>query len=384
MHILLIPSWYPMQTKPLSGTFFQEQAYALKSIGIKVGVVAVNQQSIKQIGRKLFNKGLISKVNDREIATYVQEIRSWLPMLPYGNAYLCKRAIHKAIDLYIKENGIPDLIHAHSIFYGGYAAVTYKMKIKTILTEHNSGFVRGLFNKSWQKKIVSKVLNNVDIKISVSNFFSNALFGLFPKHGNWLTVPNIVDDRFFAKPQTKNNSSEITYLNVGFLTPVKGQKSLLTAFARISEIKPNVKLLIGGDGPLKEELISYSKELKIIEKVIFLGNLSREEVRNYMISSDFFVLNSNFETFGVVLIEALAVGLPVLSTKCGGPEDIINDTNGILIENHDQEALVDGLLNLYKNATKFNRELISEDCHNRFSSQAIANRLKDIYNEVLS
>ncbi|MFD0939109.1 glycosyltransferase family 4 protein [Pedobacter boryungensis] len=373
-----------MPTKPLAGTFFQEQAYALKSNGIKVGIVAVNQQSIKKIGEKLFNKGTVYNIIDNGIPTYIQEIRSWLPNIPYGNALLCKRAFHKMIDSYIEENGTPDLIHAHSAFYGGYAAITYKLKIRTILTEHNSGFVRGLFNKTWKKALMRKVLENVVAKIAVSNFFSEALFQLFPENGRWITVPNIVDASFFLKPIERNNSSNITFLNVGFLTPVKGQKSLLTAFSIFCKEISNAHLLIGGDGPLKDELVNYSKELNIDENVVFLGNLSRDEVRHHMRKADFFVLNSNFETFGVVLIEALAAGLPVLSTRSGGPQDIINDSNGILIENYNQNALVEGLLKLYHHKSFYDKEKIRKDCYDRFSGESIVRLLKDVYNKVLS
>lgn len=383
MHILLLPSWYPMETRPLIGTFFQEQASALKSMELKVGVVAVNQQPLKDIGKPLFNNGLVSKTVHNDIPTYIQEIRSWLPRIPYGNAFLSKRAFHRIIDLYIEEHGVPDIIHAHSVFFGGYAAVTHKLKIKTILTEHNSGFVRGRFNRGWQKNLVNSVLQKVLLKISVSNFFSNALWKQYPKHGEWVTIPNIVDKRFFLKPIKSKESSDLTFLNIGFLTPVKGQRSLLTAFASLLNQVPNCILNIGGDGPLKAELIEYARNLGIEEKVFFLGNLTRSQVQDHMLSSDFFVLNSNFETFGVVLIEALASGLPVLSTKSGGPQDIINDSNGILVDNHDHDALVDGLLTLCENKNQYNKVHIRDDCYNRFSEESVARTLTNTYLKVL-
>src|SRR5690606_37081005 len=142
----------------------------------------------------------------------------------------------------------------------------------------NSGFVRNLFSKFWQKKLVNHVLKNVEEKIAVSSFFAKSLQNLYPKRGKWLTVPNIVDKSFFSQSPVNDSTTDIVFLNVGYLTAVKGQKTLISAFADFLREVRDAKLLIGGDGPLKNELILYAEELKIKEKVIFLGNLTRSQV----------------------------------------------------------------------------------------------------------
>ena len=100
-----------------------------------------------------------------------------------------------------------------------------------------------------------------------------------------------------------------------------------------------------------------------------------------MMNSDCFVLSSNFETFGVVLIEALACGLPLIATKCGGPEDIVNKQNGILMDVENQLQLEDAMLTMYKNANKYDKQKLRSDAKDRFGEKAfIKNAMK--YYEV--
>ena len=118
-------------------------------------------------------------------------------------------------------------------------------------------------------------------------------------------------------------------------------------------------------------------ELKINDQVHLLGKKSREEVKEIIHNSDCFVLASKFETFGVVLIEAMSCGLSVLSTKSGGPESIIvNDAFGILCEH---EELEKGLIEIIKK--KFDSKLIRDYVLDHYSEEIIANKLIQVYNE---
>ena len=98
----------------------------------------------------------------------------------------------------------------------------------------------------------------------------------------------------------------------------KGQADLLRAFAERFAGDPSVRLGIGGDGPERGRLHELAGSLAIAEQVDWLGALDRDGVRQAMCEADAFVLPSRLETFGVVVIEALACGLPVVATRSGG------------------------------------------------------------------
>ena len=124
-------------------------------------------------------------------------------------------------------------------------------------------------------------------------------------------------------------------------------------------------------------------ECNITDKVRLLGQKTRPELFELMRKSDAFVLASKSETFGVVYIEAMACGLPVIATRCGGPEDFVNDTNGFLIPTDDIETLSKALIKMRLDIDNFDNERISEECYNKFSSENIAKQIVEQYYKVL-
>jgi glycosyltransferase involved in cell wall biosynthesis len=102
---------------------------------------------------------------------------------------------------------------------------------------------------------------------------------------------------------------------------------------------------------------------------------------SYFTNSNTFVLPSKSETFGVVYIEALLCGLPVIATSCGGPEDFVNDKNGLLIPVDNKEELINALKMIKKN--DYDKKLISENCRQKFAPEIIANRITKLYEQVL-
>lgn len=97
-------------------------------------------------------------------------------------------------------------------------------------------------------------------------------------------------------------------------------------------------------------------EYKLTEQIFLMGLRDRKEIAKRMHESDCFVLASKLETFGVAYIEALAAGLPVIATNCGGPEEFVHKDNGILIEVNDAQGLTDAMLKMYNESDKFDRE----------------------------
>jgi glycosyltransferase involved in cell wall biosynthesis len=111
--------------------------------------------------------------------------------------------------------------------------------------------------------------------------------------------------------------------------------------------------------------------------------LSRDEVREEMQACDAFVLSSHYETFGIVLVEALAFGKPVVATCSGGPECIVHEGNGLLVPVHDEVALGNAMNILRLNLSRYDPEVIRNDCIARFGPRAVIDQLTSLYQEVL-
>lgn len=160
--------------------------------------------------------------------------------------------------------------------------------------------------------------------------------------------------------------------NVGRLHPDKDQATLLQGFAAASAHLPtNSQLVILGIGKLESDLKAQARELGIGDRVFFLGQVP--EARRYFRAFDVFALSSNREPFGMVLLEAMAAGLPIIATACGGGREVVEGV-GILFPLGDVEHLAQGLQHLAAmDETQRNQcaELMLDRLHERFSDQAV-------------
>ena len=119
------------------------------------------------------------------------------------------------------------------------------------------------------------------------------------------------------------------------------------------------------------------------DNVFIVGRKNKHELISILKCSNAFVLASKAETFGVSFVEAMMLGLPVISTSCGGPEDFINQDNGLLVAVDDIDGLSKALIYMYKNALNYNKNIIINEASRRFSPTIIASKLIELFNSVV-
>ena len=102
-----------------------------------------------------------------------------------------------------------------------------------------------------------------------------------------------------------------------------------------------------------------------------------------MRQSDAFTLASHIETFGVVFIEALSQGLPIVATRCGGPESIVNANNGLLVEANHPQQLADALVKLYENRQQYDAATLRQQTLAEFGEQAVVDQLNVVYQKAI-
>ncbi|MBC6801665.1 glycosyl transferase family 1, partial [Acinetobacter baumannii] len=264
----------------------------------------------------------------------------------------------------------------------GYLAyeINKKYNIPYVITEHSSAFARGLIPDNLIRSL-SEVVNNSSKCMAVSKEFCQFLGQTFP-NTVWNNIPNIVNNEFINE-EFWPSSLDFKFINICFLNKNKKVDLLIYAFAQALVLKPNLKLQIGGDGSERNYLESLVNELKISHAVEFLGLLSREQVKNKINEASAFILASEYETFGVVLVEALALGKPVIATKCGGPESIVNPQVGYLVEKNSVDLMADAIIKLHNNYQEFEPEKIRQYCVDHFSEKVIVNQLNQIYQKII-
>jgi glycosyltransferase involved in cell wall biosynthesis len=183
---------------------------------------------------------------------------------------------------------------------------------------------------------------------------------------------------------TKRKAGQFTYISVANLIERKRIDLVIRAFSEIHRQDENTALMIVGGGSALPELKKLCGELGVENAVAFTGVVANKDLPAVYNRCHCFVLPSQAETFGVVYAEAAACGLPVIATDCGGPADIVNNENGILIQKDSLNELTEAMQYIKQKIKKFNARNIADDISNRFGEKSIAHILTDIYNGVIN
>lgn len=221
---------------------------------------------------------------------------------------------------------------------------------------------------------ILKIHNAIDVAA-----FSESVDGMLDTPGEWIGLTSR------QVTSQKPRHSQRLILFAGRLNPQKGLIYLLESICQVVETAPDVRLLIAGDGPLRDELEQHARRLSLAEVVSFLG--FRADVAALMRTADVFVLPSVEEPFGIVLLEALALARPVVATAVGGiPEVITHGETGLLVPPRDPAALAEAILWLLNNPTEAARlgEQGRERVRRDFSATEMARRTAEVYRRVLA
>lgn len=368
MKVLVIAGGIPDEETPLAGIFAFDQARALVEKGIEVIYFVLDLRSLRhkrKWGIKHFKKN---------------GIQCGQISIPVGGLPLsvrCKFGAYALGALYRSfAEFFPDIVHAH--FYDvGYMAtqLAEKLNVPLVVTEHSSA-LNAMNIKSATRRCAIRAYEKADHVIAVSS----ALAGNIKRHTgcDCSIVHNIVDTSLFGF--TEKCSEDVFHIvTVGNLIPIKNQELLLDAFDLFHKKHPHSHLNIVGEGVLGTQLQEKVGLLGLEENVSFLGQLGREEILAVFQKSHLFAFTSISETFGVVCIEALASGLPVVTTDCGGPRDFIEAGNGVIVKGKSCNDFADGLCQAYENYEKYNCEKISNEIRAEFSPYKIAKQLIELY-----
>jgi glycosyltransferase involved in cell wall biosynthesis len=374
---MIVARGYPTEKYKMNGIFEFDQAKALVRAGCKVVYVAIDVRSIRRWRKWGIEQKIIDGVKVYAInipcGRIPKTIRQRISIIGFRILY----------SIIIKSQGKPELIHAHfaSISYT-VSKVINKLNIPLVITEHLSTMMNSTIDKRLFK-IANHAYDNADSIIAVSPELKDVIKKRFNK--NAIYIPNIVDTELFTF--SENNigvkDNKFKFVSVGSLIPRKRMDLAIKAFTKAFHNIENVKLTIFGEGSERQRLEQIIRDCHMENKICLMGLKSRREIAEYMKGSNCFVLASQAETFGVVYIEAMASGLPVIATECGGPESIVNDKNGRLVPVDNIESLIKAMKYMYTNAKEYNNEHIAMDTKNKFSDKIISEKLINLYEKLI-
>lgn len=270
----------------------------------------------------------------------------------------------------------PDIVHGH-IGGVGFAAMWAKIFRKPlVITAHTKP--EKAFTPKVEKQVRAALKAGKSKLVAVSEDNTNKLRKYFDLNEELCDcVNNGIDlDRFNRKEH-----DGFTLIHVGRQDENKNQAALIRCFARLHEKDPNTKLLLLGDGDQHQKLIALAEELKVANAVTFTGNVPNTE--DYYAVSDLYVQCSHREAMPLSVLEAMATGLPIVSTDVGGLSDVVQD-NGILVPDNDEEALYQAIEQIYKQSPEETQKMraASDRIVQNYSSKAMAQAYENIYSEM--
>ncbi|MDO5677972.1 MAG: glycosyltransferase, partial [Propionibacteriaceae bacterium] len=276
-----------------------------------------------------------------------------------------------------------EVVHGHVGYFGGLVAVRLAdPQARVVVTEHSSELGNVLADAKGVE-IYDEVLERAAYLTCVTTGVRDLLVEKLPRHADkLLVVPNPVD--FDASPRRASRPERLDrWVFVGGLAPIKGVHRLVKAFALFAADRPEARLDLFGDGPLRAELEDLVAEKGLKQRVAFHGNVPRATVLAALPRFDVLVAPSLLETFHLAVPEAVAAGLPVVVTRSGGPEEAIGETMrlcGRFVDvNDDAAELADGVRAVEADLPSLDLDLARAELAARYGVDAVRERLGELY-----
>lgn len=374
MKIYIVSRGYPTEEYKMNGIFEMDQAKALVRAGHDVVFLSVDLRSIRR--KRKFGMDSFTQEGVR-----VYSIDLPLGALPKSIFYkLGIGALKKVFKKAVAIEGKPDIIHTYFTDQGYMVTRGLgDLGIPLVLTEPNSHINKDEIDPLL-KEAATYAYSKVDKLITVSPDFQKKIKDKFGKDSTVLTV--IPDLEIFSYNKDLKEGPSFKFVCTGRVTVAKGMEDLVQAFILAFDKEERVSLDIFGDGADRARLEALVADRGYGHMIKFWGMTDRKTIAHQYQKADVFVLYSHSETFGLANLEALASGLPVISSKCGGPEHLINKDNGLLVDLNDIGALAHAMKYMRENIDKYDSEKISALAKSQYSPEAITRDLVEIYKEL--
>ena len=368
-HIVFLARWYPHRYDPMFGLFVQRHAEAA-ALSNDISVVYVHPDNQNGIVDETIN-------NVRTIRVYFKQSKSKII-----NLLRFFKANNKALKRLCK----PDIIHVHILTRLGIIARWQKLVhgIPYIITEHWSRYLPGNdfsgFFRKWATKIVVK---HASVVTTVTENLAKAMQSHGLKNPNYMVLPNVVDTNLFQIKPHENATPKIIHISC-FEDKSKNISGLLESLKILRDKGIAYQAVLVGDGMDYEAMKQKATFLHLNDNVTFTGMLQGQELVDVLASGDFLVLSSNYENMPVVILEAFACGLPVVSTNVGGISEIVNENNGLLVPPHDAEKLANAMQKMLESYQNYDANTLRDSIIKKFSNEAVGKLLNSLYASTLS
>ncbi len=374
MKVLYLSEWYPHRYDAMAGLFVRKHAQAVARQGVEVTVLYLH------LDKHIHREELIEQVSDGVKEVYVYYPCKWGYLRAFRHGYQ-----------HIKRTwGRPDLCQLNVITKNGLLPL-YLWKVFSIpyvIIEHWSGYLPMNRAQSMNRKrrfFARLISRNAQAVLSVSQALMNSMKECGITCRRWQLINNVVDDFFYTRhktPDTKHqtpNTKHFIHISC-FDERAKNIQGLLRSVHRLAQERQDFHLTLVGTGVDFAVNKAYAESLELVPNLVsFTGELSPEQVAEELAQSHMLILNSRYETYGIVLAEATAVGIPSIETHTCGLQ--LPSSCAIIVPPEDEEALIEQMRLFVNGQLSFDKDTIREQ-GKTYSFEAVGKELKSIYEHV--
>ena len=371
MKVVFLARWYPHKYDPMFGLFVQRHAEAA-ALYNDITVVYVHPDEQAR------NNFEIERSTENKVDTiriYYKKKGKLSSAWRYYHA--CKKGLQLA--------GRPDLIHVHVLTRMGVVAYLQKLFHRTpyLITEHWSRYLPGNdfhgFLRKWATRVV---VRNAAMVTTVTENLAQAMQSHGLKSPRYVTLPNVVDLNLFQPLPHHNEIPKIIHISC-FEDKSKNISGLLEALMMMKDKGTAFQAVLIGEGMDLEAMKAKATALQLDDRVVFTGLLQGPNLVDALASGDFLVLSSHYENMPVVILEALACGLPVVSTQVGGIAEMVNESNGILVPKDDTKALASAMEQCCKTYQNYDPQVLRNQVVEQYGYESVGKLLDQWYREVI-
>jgi len=379
--ILWLASWYPNKLQPYTGDFIERHARSA-SLHNKITVLHLvkndaNPGAENFIEVKRYNDNCSAIILYYKPFSRNKVVESLFSGVRYFN--FSKALIRQ----YIREYGVPDLLHVHVAWKAGLIALycKWKYKFRYVLSEHWSGFIPyarpSYTDKSFiVRMLVRKIYKNASGCSAVSEQLAGILSAWFGIKKT-VVIPNVVDSTLFVPSFNKNNI--FRFVHISEFNFQKNPEQIMAALSRLkAETKIPFELYVFA--PDEKKVMDLAAQYRVDDIVKYKSYIPQELLAQELNHSDSMILYSRFETFGCVVIEAMASGVPVIVSDIPVMHELVQSGTGIIVALDDPSLLAEKMLWMMENRNQFNSASIAAYAAGQYSFERIGKLFDGLYN----
>jgi glycosyltransferase involved in cell wall biosynthesis len=384
--IIWLASWYPSRLKPFDGDFIQRHAQAASLYNDIYVIHAVRDEQGTITRNILIEQKQEGRLTEVVIYYYIK--KQLIPAIDkLRSARVYKQVLKQAIEKYITDDQSPSLIHVHTGMKAGVIALWARQNygIPYIVTEHWTGFLEEAtssfrqlpwyYRRLWKK--VLKSSNGISI---VSHYLKGAVEKI-AQGMSIRVIPNVVNTALFTIATTKNTNPP-RFTHISNLQLYKNPEQILLAFRQLVQTYPSAKLdIIGGENrKLMQQAIQYGLK----GSVGFYPEIPQKDLAEFIHNSMALILYSHYETFGCVIIEANACGVPVIVSDIPVFHETVQaGMNGIFAKAGSPDHLAAAMAEMIKKQPQFDAVAIAALTAEKYGYATVGKQFNVWYNESL-